>query len=111
MAVSDENGRIAFPHKVLFTDKTLVKEIKKICDEKMVEAIVLGQSLDYKGQPNPIQKEISNFEFRISNLTKLPVHYQSETLTSVEAARSTNKSMLDASAAALILQSYLDKAT
>jgi len=108
VAFSDASGKIAFPHKVLLTDKKLVSEIKKICDEKKISVIVLGQSLNYKGVPNPIQSDIANFKLHIESLIKLPVHYQSEILTSTEAARSTGKDMLDSSAAALILQSYLD---
>ena len=45
----------------------------------------------------------------IESLIKLPVHYQQEFLTSAEASRNTDKSSLDASAAALILQAWIDK--
>ena len=108
VAFSDASGKIAFPHKVLLTDKKLVSEIKKICDEKKISVIVLGQSLNYKGVPNPIQTQIANFKLQIEKFTGLNVLYQQEFLTSKQAERSTAKASADSSAAALILQSYLD---
>jgi len=110
LAVADAQGKIAFPREVLVNEgnKTL-RYIAMFCEKEKVRAIVLGQSLDYKNVPNPIQSQISNFKLHIESLTNLPVHYQSEVLTSTEAARNTGKEMLDASASALILQAYLDK--
>ncbi|HEY4482804.1 MAG TPA: Holliday junction resolvase RuvX [Candidatus Paceibacterota bacterium] len=110
LAVSDEEGRIAFPREVVKSggEKTL-RYIERFCESEKIGAIILGQSLDYKGAPNPVQSAIANFKLQIESLTKLPVHYQSELWTSAEASRNTAKLNLDASAAALILQSYLDR--
>ncbi|HEY4518386.1 MAG TPA: RuvX/YqgF family protein [Candidatus Paceibacterota bacterium] len=109
VAISDEEGRIAFPREVLPTGPGLAETISDLCRKEKVEAIVLGQSLDYKNAPNPIQSAIENWKLKIENLTGLPVYYQSELWTSAEASRNTAKKDLDASAAALILQAYLDK--
>jgi RNase H-fold protein (predicted Holliday junction resolvase) len=46
---------------------------------------------------------------RIENELLLPVLLEPEFMTSVQAERSTEGEMIDASSAALILQSYLDK--
>ncbi|OHB17123.1 MAG: hypothetical protein A2749_03175 [Parcubacteria group bacterium RIFCSPHIGHO2_01_FULL_45_26] len=110
VALSDQGGRIAFPKKVISNKgrKTL-HSVAMFCDKEKVNAIVLGQSLDYKGKANPIQVAIANWKSKIENLTGLPVHYQSEILTSALAKRSTAKANIDSSAAALILQAYLDK--
>ena len=109
IAISDASGKIAFPREVLQNDKNLLKRIATLCEKEKVEAIILGQSLNFKGNENPIQSYIANCKLRIESLTKLPVHYQSEILTSALASRNTAKPLLDASAAALILQSWLDK--
>jgi len=110
LAVSDEEGRIAFPREVVKSggEKTL-RYIERFCESEKIGAIILGQSLDYKGKANPIQVAIANWKSKIENLTGLPVHYQSEILTSALAKRSTAKANIDSSAAALILQAYLDK--
>ena len=131
VALSDENGKMAFAHSVipnLGKEKT-ARKIKKICAENSVGKIVLGKSLNYKGEPNIIMAKIEPFKMALEKETGLPVVYENETLTSAEARRplggerkrpptlSKRKSpekekqarmKVDASAAALILQSHLD---
>src|SRR3989344_779141 len=104
LAVSDEEGRIAFPREVVKSggEKTL-RYIERFCESEKIGAIILGESLDYKGIPNPVQSAIANFKLQIEKFTGIAVICQSEIITSAEAARSTSKGMLDASAA-LILQ-------
>jgi putative Holliday junction resolvase len=110
LAVSDPNGKIAFPREVIENKgKETVSFIAKYCEREKIQAIVLGKSLNYKQEANAIQTQIVNFKLRIESLTHQSVAYQSEILTSAEAARNTKKENLDASAAALILQAYLDK--
>jgi putative holliday junction resolvase len=110
VALSDENAGFAFAHSVVINDKNAVKNIKKICLENKVEKIILGQSLDYKGQPNPVMTKIKIFKDLIERETGLSVVYQSETLTTQEAERIQGKtSKTDASAAALILRSFIEK--
>ena len=53
----------------------------------MVGKIVLGKSLNYKGEPNPIMAEIEPFKAALEKETGLPVVYENETLTSAEARR------------------------
>jgi len=132
IALSDEKGKMAFAHSVITNrgTKKVSAEIKKICAENSVGKIVLGKSLDYKGELNPIMAEIEPFKTVLEKKTSLPVIYENETLTSAEARRplggqrkrppvlSKRKSpekekkagmKVDASAAALILRNYLDK--
>ena len=132
IALSDEKGRMAFAYGVIANRRTekVSAEIKKICAENSVGQIVLGKSLNYKGELNPIMAEIEPFKTVLEKETSLPVIYENETLTSAEARRpleglrkrpavlSKRKSpekekkagmKVDASAAALILKSYLDK--
>lgn len=132
VALSDENGKMAFAYSVIVNigaEKVLAK-IKKICAENSVGKIVLGKSLNYKGEPNPIMEEIERFKAGLEKETNLPIIYQNETLTSAEARRPLSgerkrppilskkrspekekkaRMKVDASAAALILQGYLDK--
>ena len=115
LAFSDENVNMAFPHSVIENDKNTLKKIKEICEEKNICRIILGQSLNYKGQPNPIMRKIEKFKELLEKELSLPVDYQSEVLTTQEAMRlperkgreKTDKT--DAFAAALILRTYIDK--
>ena len=110
IALSDEQENFAFPYSVVINDKNAIKEIKKICEENQVEKIILGQSLDYSNQPNPVMKKIELFKNSLKKEIKIPVIYQNETLTTQEAERIQGKTAkTDASAAALILRSFIEK--
>lgn len=110
VALSDESGRFAFPYQVLENTKRLAEEIEAICVKEKVTRIVLGESRDYKQQPNPIMKEILKLRDELASRIGLAVELEPEFLTSAEAERLQGKNdMLDASAAALILKSYIDR--
>ncbi len=110
VAVSDEDGKFAFPLVVLKNTKSLLFEISEIIKDKEVGLVVVGESLNYAGEPNLIMKDIDRFVEELKEETALEVIYEPEFLTSVQAEKIQGKNqMLDASAAALILQSYLDR--
>ncbi len=108
VALSDESGALAFPKTILPNGPNLFSVIKKICAEEGVEAAVVGESLDKTGKPNPIMKEINKFREKFSKEINLPIYSEPEIWTSVEAGRYQEKKN-DASAAALILQRFLEK--
>ena len=113
IALSDEDQKIAFPKIVYPNDKKLVNQIAKFCAENSMIAIILGESKNFKGEDNPIMKDILKFKAEIEKATSLPVYMEPEFMTSSEAekmrAEDDSGEMIDASAAAIILQSYLDK--
>ncbi|MBI2108954.1 MAG: Holliday junction resolvase RuvX [Parcubacteria group bacterium] len=112
IALSDENGMLAFPHSILNNDARLIKSIHDICKQESVSQIVIGESRMYGGTENPVMKKIADFKERLQKTTSLPIAFESEVLTSQEARRSREKESnvpVDDSAAAIILQSFLDK--
>jgi len=132
IALSDESGRFAFANSVIAnaSKKEVLDKIAKICKENNVGKIVLGESVNYRGEPNPLMKKVDPFKSELELATGLPVVYEKEILTTAEARRplggerkrspTQNKrktpqkdknaeEKIDASAAALILRSYLDK--
>jgi len=109
-AISDETGTLAFPHSVIPNNKELIPALKKIITEEKVTEIVMGESRDYHGKENPIMEGIRACKEALEQETGLPVHLEPEFLTSAQAAYFQGKhDKLDASAAAIILQSYLDR--
>jgi len=109
IAVSDEDGKIAFPSMVLVNDQNLLKNIVDLCMKNAVQAVVVGESRDYQGQINPIMWKIEGFKKQLETMG-FKVIYEPEFMTSVQASQITGENkMLDASAAAIILQSYLNK--
>jgi len=122
LAISDEGGVLAFPYKILSNNLELVDNIHNICGEEEISAIVLGESHDLSGQPNKIMGSIEEFKRNLETELDLPVFFQKEFMTTIEArgrggkeinnAKKTVKikqERADASAAALILSRYLDK--
>jgi len=127
IALSDEAGRLAFPEVVLLNNSEMLGKLRELVADGAVGKIVVGESLDFNGQPNSVSLEISKFVSNVELYLKLPVVRQQEFLTTVEARKiGSSKSDLspsqahskvkkvkglqaDASAAALILQRYLDK--
>lgn len=111
IAISDIGGRLAFPHSVVNNDNNALGVIAKIIQAEQVGCVVVGESNDFTGQPNPIQNEIDKFTKQLTALgMDFEVKFEPEFLTSVQAVQVTGKNeKLDASAAALILQSYLDR--
>lgn len=110
IAVSDEGGKMAFPLDVLSNDKRLLQRIKQACKSEKIKQIVIGASKDLAGKDNPIFRDAKEFSKKLSTSIKLPIYWEPEFYTTKEAQRLQGKhGMLDASAAAIILKSFLDK--
>ena len=122
IAVSDEEGEIAFPYLVLPNNSSLITEITQVCDDEKVGGIVIGESLDSSGEPNKIMESIKEFESLLEKVVDLPIYFEKEFMTSVYSdiqkdknifsARKTKKESHrkdDSKAAALILQRFLDR--
>ncbi len=109
IAISDLNGRLAFPGETLKNNGELFRKLIEIVQKEKVAEIVVGESLDFFGLPNLLQKEIDFFIDKLKKKFAMPVHKEKEFLTSVEARRYSDHNEVDASAAALILQRYLEK--
>ena len=110
IAVSDESETLAFPHDVWETTKDLVESVAVFARERGAAAIVVGESRDLAGNPNPVAKDIEKLVDGLKAQLSIPIHYEPEFFTSQEAARIQGEGVgIDASAAALILQSFLNK--
>lgn len=125
IAVSDETGKLAFPYSVIANDGKLLEKITAIIEKLVPRSdsevrdkieIVMGESTNFQGEPNEIMKEIKEFkkeleeEIRDKGKMGVEIHFEPEFLTSQQAKQIQGENkMHDASAAAIILQSYLDR--
>jgi putative holliday junction resolvase len=110
IAISDKYGNFALPKVVLKNDKTLIQNIEDFIKKENISEIVIGKSINYKGEENPIMQDIRVFVGILENRFNLKVYLEPEFLTSSQVRNTQGDSkMIDASAAALILQSFLDK--
>ena len=109
LALSDERGDFSYPLSVIQNSDNLAEEIIEVCKEKNVENIVVGESKDFDQKENPIMKKVHALVEILKTKTGLPVHFHPEFLSSIEAEHlQGHNDMHDASAAALILKSYLE---
>lgn len=109
LALSDEGGKFAMPREVVQNNIKAVEHIATLCKKEGVETIILGESVNNKGENNAIMELIIPFKKEIEGVTRLPVIFEKEYMTSQHAEFFQGKhDMLDASAAALILQRFLD---
>jgi len=127
LAFSDENHTFAFPKEIIPNNKDVFEKLGKILEQENISEVVIGESLDFSGQPNVVANQIDDFVSELENKFKIKVSREKEFLTSVEARKAGNTKMsfqttqahsrignarsekVDASAAALILQRFLDR--
>ena len=119
LALSDRLKLIASPYKTIdyVSENDLISKIKKIVFEKEIKIFVLGLPLNMKGEDSAQTKKVRKFK-KLLSILSLPIVYEDERFSSIMAKNSLvlqnvktgeNKSEIDKTAAAIILQQYLDK--
>lgn len=122
LAVSDEGGKIAFPKIVIKNDGNTLANLQKLIKDEGVESIVIGESINQSGKDNVINESMKNFVQKLKDSSSLPVEFEREHFSSFEAHARQGKERfsdrktkiektkdIDARAASIILQRYLDK--
>lgn len=119
LALSDEAGTMGFPYCIILNTPRLVDDICNLIVREKVGAVVIGESRNLSGVENLIMRDARALGDRIAERAGVPIFYEPETFTSAQARRAPEKEMksrapkshvdIDASAAALILTSYLSR--
>ena len=121
LAVSDPEGRMAFPRGVVVrtTRAALFDELAAVIAAEGVEQIVIGRPEPMDGVPGreaETVRQIENFAKSLARRTPLPIAFTDETLSSAQAAEDLRaaglsgkrlREALDAQAAVRILNTYL----
>lgn len=108
VALSDEEGKIAFPHSVMPTTKTFTQDLLDLAKKEGVQKFVIGKSINGDGNENPIMSRVHDLEDALRSHGE--VAFEDERYSSQHALRGHDENaMHDASTAAIILQSYLDR--
>jgi putative Holliday junction resolvase len=125
LALSDATGLIASPWKTVANDanvgtaaERLAQEIRTLqSDDSGLDHVVLGLPRRLSGEPNEQTARVQKLASLLKTMIVIPITFQDERLTSREAderlaARNPDwrrrKAQVDAMAAAIILQDYLD---
>ena len=110
IALSDEAGLMGFPHVVIENDRTLLEKVLEIIQEHQVKEIVVGHSRTLGGADNPVHRHTQNFIADLEKAVSTKIQLEPEYFSTQEAIRDQGRNDLtDASAAAVILNSYLLK--
>jgi putative Holliday junction resolvase len=119
VAVSDPLGVVARPVETVqsVSLNVDVARITEIARELEADLIVVGDPIHMSGDPGTMSNRAHKFGEMLAEVSGLPVDYCDERLTTVEAQRILQDSgvppkkarqQIDAVAAAVILQSYLN---
>jgi putative holliday junction resolvase len=122
LAISDPTATIAQPLPTLERrrgKRPPVAPLARLAQEQGVGAIVVGLPLTPAGDESDWTSEVRAFGTALAERTGLPVAYMDERMTSARAERAVRsmglarrqreeKGRVDAAAAMLILQAYLD---
>ena len=124
LAISDHTATLARPLRVLTRTASdeaavsaLMREIQELAREDPIGAIVIGLPAKLDGSPTQQTPRVRLMADALARRTGLPIVFQDERLSSREAEQRLalrerdwrkRKARLDATAAAIILQDYLD---
>ena len=110
IALTDDQGLMAFPHEVLPNDDNLLKKLEALIETKGVDEVVIGHSLGRDGEPNKVHAAVEELMTDLTLHVGLPAHLEPEQYTTQEAIRFQGKNKdTDASAAAIILNSFITR--
>ncbi len=118
-AVSDESGIVATPLQTIKASgrSALLKAVSSIIEEYDISEIVVGLPLNLDGTVGKKAAEVQGFAEALRKTTGLQVHYWDErfstaavtrVLIEADLSRARRKEVVDKSAAAYILQGFLD---
>jgi putative Holliday junction resolvase len=120
LAISDETATIAQPMEFLAAhpEANLLGRIGEIVAQRSVGEIIVGLPRNMNGGCGPAAEKAQEFAAALRQIVAIPVHTWDERLTSVQAnrllieggmRREKRREKVDSTAAAILLQSYLDR--
>lgn len=117
VAISDEMGIIASPAGMVLRSETSGRDIRDHVTRLGAVRVIVGLPVGMSGREGPQARDVRDFVDSIASELDLPVEYWDERLTTSIAEkyliasgsrREKRKQEVDAVAAAVILQGYLD---
>lgn len=119
VAISDERGRVSVPLKVVAAGPDGgCAAIAALAREQQVVGVVVGHPLSLSGAAGAAAERAEALSRRLGEALDVPIVLQDERLSTVEAERRLaaagvkgrgRRGVVDAAAAAIILQAYLDR--
>jgi len=117
VAVGDDGVRIAVPFETIEVDGNEIKRVAQLVITENIDTVVIGYPRNQSGEPTAQTAFVEAFAGQLADIAP-EIVYQDESLTSVLAeqrlksyGKPYSKGDIDAQAAALILQDYLEQNT
>jgi putative Holliday junction resolvase len=116
LATSDASGLLATARVTLRrkSDAAAIEELDRFCRDEEAGLVVFGIPRSPEGVESPFAARVRSFASRFERRTGLPVRFHEETLTSDEAMRrlprTARREEIDRTAAAVLLEDYLQSA-
>jgi putative holliday junction resolvase len=122
LAVADDLGLLAHPRPFLDgkNQAALLRKLQELQSEERLEVFVLGLPRELNGREGPAAKRARAFAAKLEQATPAKVELYDEWLSTREAAgrlraqglnAKQQRGRIDSAAAAILLQSWLDRAT
>ena len=115
VAVADTGVRIAVPFTTVLVDGNEIQSIAEIVLKEGAKTLVVGYPRNQQGEATAQTNYVEKFTEQL-DILEIPIVFQDESLTSVMAEqrlkdhkRPYTKADIDAQAAAIILQDYLEQ--
>lgn len=120
VAVCDVTKMLVTPVETIQrkNSKIDVARVAKLAEDHEVAAVIVGLPKNMDGTEGEQAAKVKSFAKKIARETRLPVHFEDERLSSFTATErlvergidtGRNRDLIDMEAAAVILQSYLDR--
>ncbi len=114
VALADDSLKIPIPQGVIYNDDQMMDNLLQLIESERIDQVVVGYPRNQSGQPTAQTAKVELFADNLKQRFKAII-FQDESLTSVLAEerlkrykKSYTKEDIDAQAAALILEDYLE---
>lgn len=115
VATAEDAVKIAVAHSTIIVDGTEIEQIRMIAAQETSDIIVVGYPRNQSGEATKQTDYVESFAEKLQTFG-LPIEFQDESVTSVQAesilkaqGQPYEKGDIDAVAATLILQDYLEQ--
>ena len=108
LAKANDELKIATPLVTIGNEESVFDKLAEITAEESIDKIVVGLPVSFDGREKVFAKKIRVFASRLGEITDCPVVLENEIFSS-KMARESSPQKPDESAAAVILQGYMDR--
>ncbi len=108
VALTDDGNRLAFPCETFENNFKLFGRLNELIKKESIYKIIIGLPLNKNMKSTAQTTEVENWAEKLIKEVDLPIEFENEILTTKAADKSGAKDNHSA-AAAILLQSYLDR--